>query len=87
MRGRFSFQPESAAVSTKLTMVGLLATWCSFAFAICGFAQHMMVQVVYLTPSCEKFHLTNRIRKTMSMPRPVRLPTPSLACSKDSSGP
>jgi hypothetical protein len=57
---------------TKLVLVGLLMTWSSFGFGIVSLAQAMMLQVVYLTPSCEKAHLKKRVQQSLKMPRLVR---------------
>jgi hypothetical protein len=59
---------------TKLVLVGLLMTWSSFGFGIVSLAQAMMLQVVYLTPSCEKAHLKKRVQQSLKMPRLVRAP-------------
>lgn len=65
-------QSESVTLFTKLVLVGLLMTWSSFGFGIVSLAQAMMLQVVYLTPSCEKAHLKKRVQQSLKMPRLVR---------------
>ncbi len=67
-------QSESVTLFTKLVLVGLLMTWSSFGFGIVSLAQAMMLQVVYLTPSCEKAHLKKRVQQSLKMPRLVRAP-------------
>lgn len=64
------------SIFTKLVLVGLLMTWITFGFGICSLGQAMMVHVVYLTPTFEKQHIRNRIKKTLGMPRavPTRFP-------------
>jgi palmitoyltransferase len=64
---------ESVTLFTKLVLVGLLMTWSSFGFGIVSLAQAMMLQVVYLTPSCEKAHLKKRVQQSLKMPRLERL--------------
>jgi palmitoyltransferase len=65
--------PEAVPVLTKLVLVGLLGTWSSFGFGLVSLAQAMMMQIVYLTPSCEKMHLRKRVHQTLKMPRLERL--------------
>jgi palmitoyltransferase len=65
--------PEEVTLFTKLVLVGLLMTWSSFAFGVVSLAQAMMLQIVYLTPSCEKAYLKRRVQQTLKLPRLERL--------------
>jgi hypothetical protein len=65
--------PEAVSSFTKLLLVGLLLTWSSFGFGVVSLAQSMMLQIVYLTPSCEKAHLKKRVQQSLKMPRLDRL--------------